>query len=67
MATAAELLAHTNDAIDAILTGAQAYTERGRSAERAKLADLVKMRRELLIESTASSQMATLGQFSGAK
>jgi len=65
MATAAELLAETEAAISACLKS-QAYSIRSRSQQRARLAELMAARRELLGEtqeaSTNSGSMATVGQ-----
>jgi hypothetical protein len=70
MATAsATLLDEVNSAISACLTS-QAYTVRGRSQQKARLAELMAARRDLIGEVNESSanngSMVTVGQIRGA-
>mgnify|MGYP007003532175 FL=1 len=58
---AADLLTQVEEAISAVLSG-QAYTIGERQLTRANLGELRLIRRELLQEMAAGSQMCTLGQ-----
>jgi hypothetical protein len=70
MATApSTLLDKVNSAISACLTS-QAYTVRGRSQQKARLAELMAARRDLIGEVNEASNggsMCTLGQIRGAR
>jgi hypothetical protein len=64
-ATASELLDACNDAILALIGGAQSYSIAGRSVTKANLAELREMRTELQKEVQDASNggsMCTLGQ-----
>jgi len=69
MATAsATLLDEANSAISACLTS-QAYTVRGRSQQKARLAELMAARRDLIGEGNEASNggsMCSVGQIRGA-